>query len=387
MEVNFEAALDALKSNRLRTGLTIAIIAVGIMSLVAIQTAIGIMADEVSGSFGKMGAGMFTITRAEDGPEITLHQALSFSSEVGFARDVSLYRCSDLVARVSGNGNVTDPVVNVVCADEGYLSCQGETVAEGRGITASDVSMRSSIIVLGDNIRRRLFGEESGVGSMVTLNSGRYQVVGSIARRGAIFGTSLDNTVLIPLTEGKGICIDVVPDPSMDIVEAAECASTVFRGIRRLKASASPDFEIVKSNAAEEGLSSIREKLSIAALAIGLITMLGASVGLMNIMLVSVKERTVEIGLRKSLGAKASDIGRQFLLEAVMIGQTGGAAGILAGILFGNMAALVMDGDFSVPWGWVFRAVALCLVVSLLSGSLPAGRAAALNPIDALRDE
>ncbi len=387
MEVNLETAFEALRSNRLRTRLTVAVIAVGIMSLVAIQTAIGIMSAEVAGSFGRMGAGMFTVSAAENSPEITLRQAFLFSSEADFARSVSLYRCSDIVARVSGNGTVTDPVVSVMCTDENYLSCQGGAIAAGRGITASDVSMRSSVIVLGDNVRRKLFGEGDGVGNTVTLGSGRYQVVGSLERRGAVFGASLDNTVLVPLTEGEGICIDVVPVSSMDIGEAAECASSLFRGIRRLNASSSPDFEIVKSNAAEEGLASIKDKLSAAALAIGLITLLGASVGLMNIMLVSVRERTKEIGLRKSLGARDSDIGRQFLLEAVLIGQAGGAAGILAGILFGNLAAFVMDGDFSVPWGWVLRAVALCLVVSLLSGLLPAKRAAALDPIDALRDE
>lgn len=388
MEVNLETALEALRSNRLRSRLTIAVIAVGITSLVAIQTAIGIMSDEVAGSFGKMGAGMFTVSAAENCPDITLRQALSFASDAaGFARTVSLCRCSDIVARVSCNGTVTDPVVTVMCTDENYLSCRSGAVASGRGIAASDVSMRSSVIVLGDNVRRKLFGEGDGVGSLVTLGSGRYQVVGTLERRGAIFGASLDNTVLIPLTEGEGICIDVVPSSSMDIGEAAECASALFRGIRRLKASSSPDFEIVKSNAAEEGLASIRDKLSVAALAIGLITLLGASVGLMNIMLVSVRERTMEIGLRKSLGAKASDIGRQFLLEAVMIGQAGGAAGIVAGILFGNLAALVMDGNFSVPWGWVLRAVVLCLAVSLLSGLLPAKRAAALDPIAALREE
>lgn len=387
MNANVEMAFEALLSNRLRTRLTIAVIAVGIMALVAIQTAIEIMSAEVAGSFGKMGAGMFTISPTEDGPDISPGQVRMFSAGADFAVSVSAYRCREMMARVSGNGCVTDPVVSVISADERYLDCQAGKISSGRGLTASDVAFRSSVIVLGDNVRRRLFGDGDGIGTMVTLSSGRYQVIGSIARRGAVFGTGLDNSVIIPLTEGRGISIDVVPVPSLSTEEAASCASAVFRGIRRLKSSDASDFEVVKSNAAEDGLSSLKDKLSAAALVIGLITMLGASVGLMNIMLVSVRERTREIGLRKSLGAGSSDIGRQFLLEAVMIGQAGGVAGIIAGVLFGNLAAVVMDGTFSVPWHWVSYAVLLCFAVSLLSGFLPARRAASLNPIEALREE
>lgn len=386
MDVNVRIAFEALRSNVLRTRLTVAVIAVGIMSLVSIQTAVKIMSDQVAGSFEKMGAGMFTISSGQGGA-ISLRQAAVFAEEASFARTVSIYRNREMMARVSFEGESTDPVVSVICADEKYLSCQGGVVREGRGLLLADVSEGKRVVILGDNVKRRLFPDGDGIGNQVTLPSGRYLVVGVLERRGAVFGTGLDNSAIIPLTDGDGICIDVVPDSDISLEDAVLCSSALLRGIRRTGPSSPPDFEIVKSGSVEEGLASLEEKLSVAALAIGLLTLLGASVGLMNIMLVSVRERTREIGLRKSLGARSSTIGNQFLLEAVMIGQAGGVAGILLGVLFGNLAALIMDGDFAVPWKWVFYAVVLCIAVSLSSGFLPARKAAALDPVDALREE
>ena len=185
-----------------------------------------------------------------------------------------------------------------------------------------------------------------------------------------------------------------VPDfTNMTVGEAHECArdghvsvkvtDSVF--VRRLPAGAEPDFEIVEADSAQATLSSLRKKLSLVALVIGLITMLGAAVGLMNSMLVSVKERTREIGTRRALGAKARAIERQFLSEALLIGLAGSAAGILLGLLLGNLVALALDGGFSVPWGWIATSVLLASLVSLSSGLLPARRAACLDPIEALR--
>lgn len=386
MDANVRIAFESLRSNVLRTRLTVAVIAVGIMSLVSIQTAVEIMSEQVAGSFEKMGAGMFTISSGQGG-QISLRQATVFAEEASFARTVSIYRNRDMMARVSFEGESTDPVVSVICADENYLSCQGGVIGEGRDILPSDVSDGKRVVILGDNVRRRIFPSGDGIGNHVTLPSGRYLVVGLLERRGAVFGTGLDNSAIIPLTDGDGINIDVVPDSGLSLEDAALCSSTLLRGIRRTGPASPQNFEIVKSGSVEEGMASLKNKLSIAALAIGLLTLLGASVGLMNIMLVSVRERTREIGLRKSLGARSSTIGNQFLLEAVMIGQAGGAAGILLGVLFGNLAALIMDGEFAVPWKWVFYAVALCLAVSLFSGFLPARKAAALDPVDALREE
>ena len=155
--------------------------------------------------------------------------------------------------------------------------------------------------------------------------------------------------------------------------------------IRRLPPGVAPDFEMVEADSAESTLASLRSKLSLVALAIGLVTMLGAAVGLMNSMLVSVKERTREIGTRRALGARARDIARQFLGEAVLLGLLGSAAGIVLGLLLGNLVALSLDGRFTAPWGWMAAAVFLASAVSLASGLLPARRAAALHPIDALR--
>lgn len=380
-EIRF--ALDSLFVNRRRMVLTVAIIAVGVASLVGIQTAVSILADEVAGSLGRAGAGLFTLQAQKEAPPISYRQAKSFCE---MSRAASVWSVVKKQAQLRSGGVTTDPVVRVLACDENYLACQDLRLAAGRGFTLREVEERLPVALIGDNVRKKLFGNENGLGEMVSCGSGRYRVVGLLAREGALYGSSLDASMLVPIDASAADCRISVRVPETGSLSAAVAeAGAQLAAVRRLPPGSEPDFEIAKAEGAEATLASLRSKLSLLALAIGLVTMLGASVGLMNSLLVSVKQRTREIGTRRALGARARSISRQFLLESVVIGQMGNASGVLLGLLFGGLTALALGGRFSVPWPWLGAATLLSLAVSLAAGVLPARRAARLNPVEALR--
>ena len=402
----FRFILDTFSANRRRFLLTVAMLAIGVAALVGIETAVDVLAREVVGSFDKLGATSLLLRPKADAPSINARQAMAFCMVVEAQRsdwysvDRAFFSESDGIperneasawatlqgsAVVRGGGNVTDPVVQLLAVDAGYLSVEGLKLAAGRNFSVQETGQASAVALLGDNVRRRLFGTGDGLGEMVSVNGLRLQVVGALERQGAVFGTGIDDALLLPLSSGVADCritLRVAPGESQTAMVAAGCLMT---SIRRLPPGVEPDFEIVEADGAAATLASLRSKLSLVALVIGLVTMLGAAVGLMNSLLVSVKERTREIGTRRALGARARDIARQFLAEALGIGVVGSAAGIVLGLLLGNLVALSLDGHFAVPWDWLAAALFLAAAVSLSSGLLPARRAARLDPIEALR--
>lgn len=358
------------------------------MSLVGIQTAIEIMTVKIVGSFGKMGAEMMTITSGGTGSRISRREAELFKNNCTFASAVSVSRVVSPIEQVKYMNSVTDPTVSLVEADENYLTCVNGLLSEGRMFSASDVASSGAVAVIGDNVRQKLFGSVSGAAGRTILAGGRhYLVAGVMERQGAMLGTGLDDSVIVPISGEGDFSITVLPSPDIGFKEAVRLAEVLMRSVRRLPLNAERDFDIVKADSLQDNLLSLKGKLSAAALIIGLITLLGSTVGLMNIMLVSVKERRREIGIRKALGAKPSVIGIQFLAEAVAIGQAGGIAGIMLGIACGNIVALLMEGQPAILWDWVALSVVICLVVSILSGFVPARRAASLDPIAALHAE
>lgn len=382
----FRFILDSVFSNRRRAVITVVMIAVGVSALVGIQTALDVMADRVAGSFNRMGTGLCSVRQKEDAAPLTRQQAAAFCAawRASAGVEAAVWAEGGNAAQVSSGGAVTDPVVRVLFCDAAYAACNGVQVARGRGFTERDVEERQPVALLGDNIRRRLFGERDGLGEWVSCPAGRFRVAGVLERQGAMFGTQLDNAILLPLDGGRAGVSVLFRVPSSSQAAAVAEAGRRMAALRRLAPGAEPDFEIVRADSSEEMLASLRRKLSAAALVIGLITMLGAAVGLMNSMLVAVKERTREIGTCRALGARAREIERQFLLEAVVIGQAGCAAGVALGLLLGNLVAVALEGDFMIPWRWLAFSVALSFAVSLASGLLPARRAAALDPIEAL---
>lgn len=382
----FRSALDAFASNRRRFLLTVAMLAVGVAALVGIETAVDVLSREVVGSFDKLGAATLLLRPKADAPPINARQAKEFCMAAEAQRsDASAWTTLQSAAVVRGGGKTTDPVVQLLAVDAAYLSVEGLKLAAGRNFSVPETGSSATVALLGDNVRRRLFGEGEGVGEMVSVDGLRLQVVGALERQGAVFGTGIDDALLLPLGSGVADCRITLRAAPGQTRQAMLAAGRLLASIRRLPPGVEPDFEIVEADGAAATLASLRSKLSLVALVIGLVTMLGAAVGLMNSLLVSVKERTREIGTRRALGARARDIARQFLAEALGIGVVGSAAGIVLGLLLGNLVALSLDGRFSVPWGWLVAGTLLAAVVSLASGLLPARRAAALDPIEALR--
>lgn len=393
----FRSALDAFSTNRRRFLLTVAMLAVGVASLVGIETAVDVLAREVVGSFDKLGAATLLLRPKPDAPPISARQAFEFRQVGSFGvmpgpdrvshaiADVTVWSPLQDAAVIRSRGNATDPVVHLMAVDEDYIAVEGLKLAAGRNFSVYETQQSAAVAMLGDNVRRRLFGEGNGLGEMVSVDGLRLQVVGALERQGAVFGTGIDDTLLLPLGSGVADCRITLRAAPGQTRQAMLAAGRLLASIRRLPPGMEPDFEIVEADGAAATLASLRSKLSLVALAIGLVTMLGAAVGLMNSLLVSVKERTREIGTRRALGARARDIARQFLAEALLIGLLGSAAGVVLGLLLGNLVALSLEGCFTAPWGWMAAGVLLAAVVSLSSGLLPARRAARLDPIEALR--
>ena len=403
---NIDMALRAVRSNRLRSSLTIAIIALGITSLVGILTAVDSMDATLKDAYSRMGAGIINIRslysmpadmrRIRNSREISRAQAERFTDYYRAPATVTIFTTVLSGTRAEAGQKRTNPTTDVIATDGNYMKYNMLELSSGRSLSAADVEGGRFYCVIGDNVARTLFeAQEDPVGQTVHISGRSYIIIGVAAPVGNNAGGSMDGSILVPYTNALAnlatstpdFTIGILPDPSVSPETAATEAEMTFRAVRRLAPFDDADFRITRSEAVIEELNSTMRTLTIAAIVIGLVTLTGAAVGLMNIMLVSVRERTREIGTRKALGAASKRIKAQFLMESVIIGQTGGLIGIAAGILIGNIIAAVMQASFIIPWLWMLLAIALCMAVGILSGYLPAKRAAALDPIECLRYE
>ena len=408
MRENFSVSMKSIKSSRLRSVLTIMIIAIGITSLVGILTATDSLKALMNENFGKMGANSFAIRSkfsdfrsAERRSRIINRRNITFSQARDFIDNYKIPSVKTISATAIGNATIkfgsvkTNPIIRVVATDEYNLGYMGGKMLKGRNFNNRDLESLAFSAIIGSGVAKTLFKDSEPVGKVITVGAVRYEVIGVLESQGATFGGGLDNQVWIPLSNARATflsensfyVIGIIPEVGVNQTRAIDAAEQIFRSIRRLSPIDESDFRITKSDAMMEDIMNVMSYVTIAAFIIGIITLLGAAVGLMNIMLVSVKERTREIGTRKALGANSKTIKQQFLFESIVIGQLGGLFGILLGVIVGNFTAMIMKSPFVIPWLWMFCGVLVCLIVSIASGYLPAVRASKLDPIEALRYE
>jgi len=406
---NIRVALRSVGANWLRALLTTLIIAVGIMALVGILTAIDAAIYSLSSNLSSLGANTFEIERKREtvrsrgggnrgkrSEPFTYDQAMEFSEQYDYPADVSVSFFAKGATVVAFEGRETNPNVALYGMTSNYLNSKGFDIEAGRNFTNREVLEGGNIAILGKDLVDELFEENArfALDKVITVGGIRYTVVGTLKSKGASM-TSNDKRVLIPLQSAKRFygsnrtnydILVAVKDPTTIDAAMAE-ATLTMRRVRGLRAGQENDFEVANSSDLVSIIKDNTVTLRLAAVSIGMMTLLGAAIGLMNIMLVSVTERTREIGVRKALGATRRNVLLQFLIEAVIICQLGGLLGILLGVAAGNVVVLFTGGAFLIPWLWIGLALVVCTVVGLLSGIYPAMRAAALDPIESLRYE
>ncbi len=404
---NLREALRAIRANWLRAVLTMCIIAFGILAIVGVLTSIDGIKYWMSASFSTLGTNTFVIKNVESSvrigrrrekiefDKITYRQAVAFADTFSNDATVSLSAQGNFQATVRYRGRESNPNIQVAGTDQNFLLVESYELAAGRSITPEDVQHGANVAVIGHQVQEQLFAGVDPVGRTLVVDNHQYRVVGVLAEKGTSFGSPGDKVVKLPITTlerhysdpDRSIDINVYIDQPERMTAAVQAAYGTFRRIRRLLPTDPTNFSVVMSQSFIDNLLENLAILTLSATAIAFITLAGASIGLMNILLVSVTERTREIGTRKALGARRSDILLQFLTEAILICLLGGAAGILLGVLAGNGIGAYLGSPFLIPWGWIVLGFSVSLVVGLISGIYPARKASRLDPIAALRYE
>mgnify|MGYP001810449554 CR=1 FL=1 len=409
---NIREGLRSIQSNMLRTVLTALIIAIGITSLVGILTAIDGMQSSVNNSFADLGANTFDIMgprpfrrrsagRSEkDFPPINYRQAQQYKREIRDTYNATVSISSNVggAVQVKYRSQKTNPNTRIVGIDDNFMAIKGYKLLSGRNLSTTDLENGLNVVIIGSEIAQKLFeGKIDPVNQEIIVRGNQYKVVGVLDKKGSLTGGGDDRILLVPLENGRALAanrqltfdITTSVNSGEDQELIIEEARGIMRRIRKDRIGKQDSFEIESADAIAKDFADISGYLRMGGFGIGIITLLGAAIALMNIMLVSVTERTREIGIRKSLGATPRLIRLQFLIEAIVVCILGGIGGLILGIGIGNLIAKLIseNASFIVPWFWMMMGILVCIVVGILSGIYPAIKASRLDPIEALRYE
>jgi putative ABC transport system permease protein len=404
-------ALSSLGANKLRAALTMTGITIGVFSIISVMTAIGALQSSIESGISFLGSNIFQFgkypvninaggeikKKYQNRRDISYRQALHYYELMqGSAREICL-KCFgyELKGQAVYNGVKTTPSLLIVGTNRSFLTANAYTLGYGRNLNDEDVDLARNVIVVGKMIEKRLFPHESPLGKVIRMSGHTYTIIGVLAEKGTSFGQSQDDVCMMPITrffEDFGSAKRTVNIATQSFSQETY-NGTLDRGIgamriaRGLRADQENDFEIYSNDSLKSAFTSVAGVVRIGAFVISFIALVAAGIGIMNIMLVSVTERTKEIGVRKSIGARSRDILRQFLTEAVFISEAGGILGIILGVIGGDLLAAWLKVDIIFPFGWAFAGLVVCSAIGIGFGLYPAYRAAALDPIEALRYE
>jgi len=401
-------ALQSLKTNRLRTLLTILGVVVGIFSIIVIMTIISMLQSTIEDGFQFLSKNTFEIrkwpaiqTGGHDSWEkyrnrkdITLDDYYRFEEMMKEAK---------IIGGMQGSGGKivkfgheeTNPNIYCVGVTQGVYSTLNLEIEEGREFRNNEIEYSADVCVLGYFIVEKLFYNVDPIGKTVRMDGKPLRVIGTIKKRPEIFGQSQDNYIVIPITtfqsfygrRTSSVDITVMTHSKEDYFEMIESATGHMRKIRKIKPGEENDFDIFSNESVMGQVNDITGGIKIGAMVVSIIALLAAGVGIMNIMLVSVTERTREIGIRKAVGARKTTILLQFLIEAIILCTLGGFIGIILGVTIGNFAGSFLSAQSAIPYDWVAIGLLLCVTVGVIFGTYPAYKAANLDPIEALRYE
>ena len=327
---------------------------------------------------------------------ITIDEALDFKERFDYPALVSISMSGGESATVKYQSKKTNPTIQVTGGDENYLTIAGIDLSAGRNFSPTEVQAGRAVALIGESIATKLFSKpQKAIDQIVTIDNRRFLVIGVLGAKGSSGIFSPENMVIVPLVTARAFYanpqttfkLTVQVDNAYEMDLALYEATGLMRNIRRLRSNEPEDFDTSKSDKLSSILIEQSVYVTTAATIIGIITLLGGAIGLMNIMLVSVSERIREIGVCKALGANRRTILTQFLVESMVICQLGGLMGIVLGTLAGNAVSVLVNGPFIMPWAWLAGGIAICLAVGLVAGIYPALRAANVDPIESLRHE
>jgi putative ABC transport system permease protein len=404
-------AWSSLGANKLRSALTMLGITIGVFSVISVMTAIGALQNSIENGLSFLGSNIFQFAKYpanvsvggdvkkkyQNRHNITYRQALHYYKLMdGSAREICLKSFAyEVKGQAVYKGVKTTPSLLIVGANRSFLTANAYTLGYGRNLNDEDVDLARNVIVVGKMVEKRLFPHETPIGKVIRVTGHTFTIVGVLAEKGTAFGQSQDDLCVTPITrffEDFGEAKRTVNIATQSF-SAETYNATMGKGIgamriaRGLRADQENDFEIYSNESLKSAFISVAGVVRVGAFVISFIALVAAGIGIMNIMLVSVTERTKEIGVRKSIGARSRDILRQFLTEAVFISEAGGVLGILLGVIGGDLLALWLQVDLIFPFGWAVAGLIVCSGIGIGFGLYPAVRAAALDPIEALRYE